>query len=146
MDNKEEMIEDISVDTKPVENLTEEASVNEESLMAEPELPKEEVIEDSTVVSELVTEPVIVAEPTVAGDAVEIIEPVKEGEVLLNTEYETVNNTTLEETPEGNIPVVIPKSKSKKIIIIILSILLVLDLAALIIYLIGIDKVLGFVK
>lgn len=38
------------------------------------------------------------------------------------------------------------KKKKKTLLIVILSILLVLDIAALVIYLIGIDKVLGFIK
>lgn len=38
------------------------------------------------------------------------------------------------------------KKKKKTLLIIILSILLVLDIAALVIYIIGIDKVIGFIK
>lgn len=38
------------------------------------------------------------------------------------------------------------KKKSKMPLIILLSILLVIDIAALVIYIIGIDKVLGFIK
>lgn len=37
-------------------------------------------------------------------------------------------------------------STKKRVLIIILSFLLVIDIAALVIYLIGIDKVLGFIK
>ena len=36
--------------------------------------------------------------------------------------------------------------KKKKLIIAILTILLVLDIAALVIYIIGVDKVIGFIK
>lgn len=51
------------------------------------------------------------------------------------TESETVEQS-IDET----------KKKSKMPLIILLSILLVIDIAALVIYIIGIDKVLGFIK
>lgn len=56
----------------------------------------------------------------------------KEGE---KTESEAVEQS-MDET----------KKKSKMPLIILLSILLVIDIAALVIYIIGIDKVLGFIK
>lgn len=54
-------------------------------------------------------------------------------------------NETSNLTPDNEEDVK-PKSNSKILIIVVLSLLLILDLAALIIYLIGIDKVISFIK
>lgn len=72
-------------------------------------------------------------------------------DIVENEEKETVNDineqekTGEQETEETENEVILP-SRNKKPIIIILSILLVLDIAALVIYLIGIDKVISFIK
>lgn len=57
-----------------------------------------------------------------------------------NEETQVVSDEVLSKVEEYT------KSKSKVPIIVVLSILLVLDIAALVIYLIGIDKVLSFIK
>ena len=58
----------------------------------------------------------------------------KENSLDSANDYETVNESISE------------KKKNKTPIIILLSILLLLDLAALVIYIIGIDKVVSFIK
>lgn len=97
---------------------------------------KEEMIEDLDIV-ETVSEETIKFEP--------ITEPVNE---VVNAEVsEETNSENAEEAPvyEEQQFIVEPK-KSKAPLLVFLIILLVLDIAALVIYIIGIDKVLGFIK
>lgn len=87
----------------------------------------------------------------------EVIEEIKEEtneESSIKTEDVIVENISLNDNSD-NTDVISDKeaeilkeeeNKKKMPLIIILSVLLVLDIAFLVIYLIGIDKVLGFVK
>lgn len=73
---------------------------------------------------------------------------------VLSKPSTTMDNVTpkVNSTDVANDELIVPPigeyvpSKSKTPLLIILSILLVLDIAALIIYIIGIDKVLNFIK
>lgn len=61
-------------------------------------------------------------------------------------EEKTTENVEKPESETVEPSMVEIKKKSKMPLIILLSILLVIDVAALVIYIIGIDKVLGFIK
>lgn len=69
-------------------------------------------------------------------------EKVKESDLSQQQEDKNETSNLVSDNEED----VKSKKNSKILIIIILSLLLVLDLAALIIYLIGIDKVISFIK
>ena len=82
----------------------------------------------------------------------EIVEDKKEAPELKDEIIEEPKEESKEETlslsndEKENNEVIIEDKKSKVPLIIILSVLLVLDLLALAIYMIGIDKVLNFIK
>lgn len=82
----------------------------------------------------------------------EIVEDKKEAPELKDEIIEESKEESKEETlslsndEKENNEVIIEDKKSKVPLIIILSVLLVLDLLALAIYMIGIDKVLNFIK
>ena len=69
-------------------------------------------------------------------------EKVKESDLSQQQEDKNETSNLIADNEED----VKPKNKSKILIIVVLSLLLILDLAALIIYLIGIDKVISFIK
>ena len=68
-------------------------------------------------------------------------EKVKESDLSQQQEDKNETSNLIADNEED----VKPKNKSKILIIVVLSLLLILDLAALIIYLIGIDKVISFI-
>ena len=68
---------------------------------------------------------------------------VKESNNLSQQQEDKNETSNLTPDNEENVK---PKSNNKILIIVVLSLLLILDLAALIIYLIGIDKVISFIK
>lgn len=109
------------------------------------ETPEEqEKIDTSDVV---INQDISVAEET-KSEGIPVIEEVEEKNNLENNEMD-VNEPNeekqiAEEEPKeeaNELP-----SKSKAPAIVILSVLLVLDIAALVIYMIGIDKVISFIK
>ena len=69
-------------------------------------------------------------------------EKVKESDLSQQQEDKNETSNLVSDNEED----VKSKNKSKILIIVVLSLLLILDLAALIIYLIGIDKVISFIK
>ena len=88
-------------------------------------------------------------------DVVEVKEESLDDTVVLDdiskiddSEFKENDINSSDEITDEAIEEYIKKSSKKKktLLITILSILLVLDIAALVIYLIGIDKVLGFIK
>lgn len=104
----------------------------------------EEQIDNSDVV---INQDISVAEET-KSEEIPVIEEVEEknnlenNEIDVNEPNEEKQNAEEEPKEETNeLP-----SKSKAPAIVILSVLLVLDIAALVIYMIGIDKVISFVK
>lgn len=99
---------------------------NEEVLDIKEEPKNEEVLSVVEPTLDAVTE-------TPVSDKTEVIEPADVDKI--KTEYETVNEE-----------IEVPKKKSHKALIIILSILLFFDVAALVIYLIGINNVFSFIK
>lgn len=135
MDTKEEIIEEIdeienlSTDSKPEEKIKNEESSIEgtpaevsvvEPIIKEDTLPEESINNDMVVENKLKEESNVADETT----ASEIQEEKKEE---TNSEHEL-------------------SKKSKTPVIIILSVLLVLDIAALVVYIIGIEKVISFIK
>lgn len=68
-------------------------------------------------------------------------------EITNNTEGVEVNDANQEDFVLKEDEAYLEKNKKRKVaLIVVLSILLFLDILALVIYLIGIDKVLGFIK
>lgn len=125
MDTKDETLEAVSAaeEIKPDKNI-------------------KDVIEQKTsVVEETKSEPVIQASSSNPNK--------KEGEQTVDslTEIEDVSDDKDDTSKESNKEeaVVTPK-KRKAPLIILLSILLVIDVAALVIYIIGVDKILSFIK
>ena len=104
-----------------IEELSVEEPKNKESEQAEP--PKEEIKTEVPQVKEEIKE---LEEPKVEEKTNELVQT------------EGIKEETKEVKQKSN--------KGKNILTIILAILLFIDLAALIIYLIGIEKVLSFVK
>lgn len=95
---------------------------------------KEEMIEDLDIV-ETVSEETIKFEP--------ITEPVNE---VVNAEVSEETSAEEAQVQEEQQEIVVEPKKSKVPLLVFLIILLILDIAALVIYIIGIDKVLGFIK
>lgn len=122
MDTKEEVLEEIN----DVEEINEE--ITPDKKIEEVVVPTEEPAEMSISNDAVVNEPVV----QINEDDNNISEIVKE-----TSEDKPLNNQEKE---------VVKEKKSKAPLIVILSILLALDIAALVIYIIGIDKVLGFIK
>ena len=71
------------------------------------------------------------------------INPMMNNEEIIKNEDEASPTGSLEESSEEQMPSV---KKSKAPLIILLSFLLVIDIAALVIYIIGIEKVISFIK
>ncbi len=122
-ENKEEIIEEIK-DTE--ETITPDTKIDEvatNSLESTPNKENENSLENAPVKEESV---------------------VSEKQQSPNQPEQNVGA----ETNEKNEDVIAKKEKNKKKLplIIFLVILLIIDIAALVIYLIGIDKVLGFIK
>lgn len=68
-------------------------------------------------------------------------------EITNNTEGVEINDANQEDFVLKEDEAYLEKNKKRKVaLIVVLSILLFLDILALVIYLIGIDKVLGFIK
>lgn len=129
MDTKEEMIEeidemeDLSADSKEnVETRTEE--VKPDVSVVEP------VIEDAAL------EPVLDNNADIKDEQVKDESQDKQEEIALEQKEETSPKKEVEKTPK----------KNKAPLIVLLSILLFLDIAALVIYMIGIEKVISFIK
>ncbi len=124
MDTKDETIQEASVadEIKPDKNI-------------------KEVIEQATnnEVQEKTSEPVV-KEPA----PINKVEEVKEEPDPLTVIEDVSDETKVEETTEDK-KAAVPKKK-KAPLIILLSILLIIDVAALAIYIIGIDKILSFIK
>ena len=104
---------------------------NEEVLEEIEEIPTEEVKDDNIVVEQDLT--------------LEDNESKDNQEEVLNVDGEENVSEAKEDAPQEE-TTEYEYHKNKVPIIIILSILLVLDIAALVIYLIGIDKVVSFIK
>lgn len=129
MDTKEEMIEeieemeDLSTDSKEnVETRTEE--VKPDVSVVEP------VIEDATL------EPVLNDNVNTTDEQLADKKQDKKEEIAPEQKEEIPQEEQVKETPK----------KNKAPLIVLLSILLVLDIAALVIYIIGIEKVISFIK
>lgn len=121
MNNKEEILEEINVEEKneitPDKKIDEE--LNELSLSDDTKEKKEDISKATNEVENKETEE---KNSEDEGESSEGVDEITEEEY-----YET-------------------SSKKKTLMLVILSILLLIDLAFLIIYIIGIDKVLSFVK
>ena len=92
---------------------------------------KEEIIEDINEVEEESLDDTVVLDDISKMDKVEETDS-ENGDLITDEAIEEYIKTE--------------SRKKKKLIIAILSILLVLDIAALVIYIIGVDKVIGFIK
>lgn len=126
MDTKEEMIEEIDV----MEDLSTDIKEDKETKLEEvkPDIPVvEPVIEEVVSPSENKLEEMTINKPDEENISVE---PEK---IDSNDENQDV---VTEEMPK----------KNKTPLIVLLSVLLVLDIAALVIYMIGIEKVISFIK
>lgn len=126
----------MAMDTK--DETIQEASVADE---IKPDKNIKEVIEQATnnEVQEKTSEPVV-KEPA----PINKVEEVKEEPDPLTVIEDVSDETKVEETTEDK-KADVPKKK-KAPLIILLSILLIIDVAALVIYIIGIDKILSFIK
>lgn len=126
MDTKEEMIEEIDV----MEDLSTDIKEDKETKLEEvkPDIP--------------VVEPVIEEVTSPSENKVEEMTINKTDEENMSIEPETTDSKdeNKEVAPEE-----LPK-KNKTPLIVLLSVLLVLDIAALVIYIIGIEKVISFIK
>ena len=136
MDTKEEIIEeidemeDLSNDSNPDEIKSEEPLANKtqvEVSVVEPAI-EEEILPDESNNEN----PVVENETAEEKDGNDETNDSEESEESLNNEQEQ----QAEELPK----------KNKAPIIVLLSILLVIDIAALVIYMIGIEKVISFIK
>ncbi len=120
MDTKEEMIEEIEDIEMPEEIDTNDVVINQDISVAEEtkseEIPVIEEVEEKNGLE---------------NNEIDVNEPNEEEQLAEEEPKEKIN-----ELP----------SKSKAPAIIILSVLLVIDVAALVIYMIGIDKVISFIK
>lgn len=136
-DNKEELIEelsDVEANEPVVDNVASEITPDkkiEDEIKTDVIQEPINVVEDNPKVLEENAETVVLEDEKSEQD--EAINPSLEQKE--EKDYETVEQS-LEEKPK----------KSKISLIVLLSILLVIDVAALVIYIIGIDKVLGFIK
>lgn len=122
MDAKDEMIEEIE-DIEEIDDTSKKEEVSGEKENDTPNLD-EPVIE----------EPIIGNDITIENETKLEDEEVKEEKVEEKSTEKEDNNQVVE-----------PK-KNKAPLIVLLSILLVLDIAALVIYIIGIEKVISFIK
>ncbi len=156
MDTKEEMIDDIN----EVEDITPDKKIEEvvENLSNEPKQSVPAMVTPEPVIDLNVNprqEPVIPdANNTIStatsnpGDKQIIASNttnMDEDSLASEVKVENKEEVKAEETKQEEQEAVKPK-KRKAPIIVLLSILLVLDVAALVIYIIGIDKVLSFIK
>lgn len=125
METKEEMIEEIDV----MEDLSTD-------LKEDKETKTEEVKPDIPVV-----EPVIEEVVSTDENKVEEVTANKSDEENISVEPKTTESDENKEIITEELP-----KKNKTPLIVLLSILLVLDIAALVIYMIGIEKVISFIK
>ncbi len=126
MDTKEEMIEEIDV----MEDLSTDIKEDKETKLEEvkPDIP--------------VVEPVIEEVVSPSENKVEEMTINKTDEENISVEPETIDsNDENQEVVTEELP-----KKNKIPLIVLLSVLLVLDIAALVIYMIGIEKVISFIK
>lgn len=96
-------------------------------------IESEEMIEEIDEVEESTDTSQSVVEDSTTGEIIE--------EKIMDISEETDSSVTVEASNE-----IVVKKKSKVLPLIILFTLLVLDIAAIAIYIIGIDKVLSFIK
>jgi len=130
MDTKEEMIEEIDVmEDLSIDSKTEDETKNENTkIETEVSIP---VIEEEILPSEINNDN--------EENKVEEEKNENDEEKVAKTSEESLNNEQEKQVEE------LPK-KNKTPLIILLSVLLVLDIAALVIYIIGIEKVISFIK
>ena len=131
MDKKEETLEEMSLDNKIEPDKMIEDVLNEASLSSPATSSNEKTIQPNKIDNNLNS--TVVSNNSVNTNSSEDSSTLDETDSSNENEDEEDNYSSM-------------SSGKKKLIITILSILLVLDIAALIIYFIGIDKVLGFIK
>ncbi len=126
MDTKEEMIEEIDV----MEDLSTDIKEDKETKLEEvkPDIP--------------VVEPVIEEVVSPSENKVEEMTINKSDEENVSVEPEIIDSN---DENQDVVTEEMPK-KNKTPLIVLLSVLLVLDIAALVIYMIGIEKVISFIK
>ncbi len=126
MDTKEEMIEEIDV----MEDLSTDIKEDKETKLEEvkPDIP--------------VVEPVIEEVVSPSENKVEEMSVNKPDEENISVEPEIIDSN---DENQDVVTEEMPK-KNKTPLIVLLSVLLVLDIAALVIYMIGIEKVISFIK
>ncbi len=120
MDTKEEMIEEIEDIEMPEED-KQEIDTNDVFINQDINITEESKPEEIPVIEDLEED------KNIENSEIGANEPNEEKQIV---------EENVEETPK----------KNKTPLIVLLSILLVLDIAALVIYMIGIDKVISFIK
>lgn len=129
MDTKEEMIEEI----EEMEDLSTDSKENVETRTEEVK-PDVSVVEP--VIEDAALEPVLNDNVNTTDEQLADKKQDKKEEIAPEQKEEIPQEEQLKET----------QKKNKAPLIVLLSILLVLDIAALVIYIIGIEKVISFIK
>lgn len=129
MDTKEEMIEEI----EEIEDLSTDSKENVETRTEEVK-PDVSVVEP--VIEDAALEPVLNDNVNTTDEQLADKKQDKKEEIAPEQKEEIPQEEQVKET----------QKKNKAPLIVLLSILLVLDIAALVIYIIGIEKVISFIK
>lgn len=129
MDTKEEMIEEI----EEMEDLSTDSKENVETRTEEVK-PDVSVVEP--VIEDAALEPVLNDNVNTTDEQLADKKQDKKEEIVPEQKEEIPQEEQVKE----------PQKKNKAPLIVLLSILLVLDIAALVIYIIGIEKVISFIK
>lgn len=124
-----------------MDNIDENLNTNEVNETIEPDKMIEDVLNDESLNIDDKSDESVNKDAASKKDEVLSLDNKSDEEVLTeDKESSEESNEELDDTYSYM------SSGKKKFLIILLSIFLVLDIAALVIYIIGIDKVLGFIK
>lgn len=140
INKKEETLEEVDLNNKiepdkMIEDVLNDASLNSNESSSDDNVAQPNKIENSSSINTVANQTEDNSNNTLASDN--------------NSNTIVDSNGAAESQPSNedeNYEYSFMSSGKKKLIIAILCILLVIDIAALVIYLIGIDKVLGFIK
>lgn len=139
MNKKEETLEEVNLNNKiepdkMIEDVLNDASLNSNESSSDGNVAQPSKIENSSVTNTVASQTEDNSNNTLASD--------NNSNTIVDPNIANESQSSEDDDYEYSFM----SSGKKKLIITILSILLVIDIAALVIYLIGIDKVLSFVK